>query len=292
MSATMRQGLATLLVAKTNTARKKGSDLFFNVRKDLGAAATHAEHKQYSDLIAPVDKQLFYAETLLHKGEASYFDSLDVLRNLEILQAVTRDIGALPNRYAQRQQLAKQLKEAEERHSKCDAKCEAKVRPVPEVTRPRPFDDINYVIAALLAGLVGYFVVGHMLWMEAGHPKGAVRLLYLLFWPIGIGLELLLALFGATDWVGNEALTILLGFSPVALIVIVLVFRRAISVGEHRHYEELLTRRTQLRAQLCNELAELSKEISRTRSNLGGVDHDISEYRHRIAQNIGEIKWK
>jgi hypothetical protein len=79
MSATMRQGLATLLVAKTNTARKKASDLLFDVRKDLGAAATHAEHKLYSDLIAPVDKQLLYAETLLHKGEASYFDSLDVL---------------------------------------------------------------------------------------------------------------------------------------------------------------------------------------------------------------------
>lgn len=309
MSATMRQGLATLLVAKTNTARKKGSDLFFNVRKDLGAAATHAEHKQYSDLIAPVDKQLFYAETLLHKGEASYFDSLDVLRNLEILQTVTRDIGALPNRYAQRQQLAKQLKEAEERHSKCEAEKKSVdldqgvwIGYRAEETSPgrtyyyrRYFAETGGTL--LFAGyfVVGYIVGNYEVELERRDVyDNSVRLVSFFIWPLFTGIRAVLhAVFdGDFDLILALLRAIFLGLIPAAIGLGVVAIKRITNDARYNAQRARYNKVQQRLKLLSDEHVKLSTEISRTRSNLGGVDHEISEYRHRIAQNIGEIKWK
>lgn len=303
----MRQGLATLVVAKTNTARKKASDLLSHVRKDLGAAATHAEHKLYSDLIAPVDKQLLYAGTLLHKGEASYFDRLDVLRNLEVLHAVTRDIGALPNRYAQRQQLIKQLKEAEERHSKCEAKKRsalAEKRSALDVESPeKSYYDAPAVLS--LAVLAGYFVVGYIVGnYEAelerrDHFDGTVRLLSFFIWPLFTGIPAVLDLVFKGDFDLMLALlrAIFLGFTPAAIIGGVVAIKRITNNARYNAQRAQYNRAQQRLKQLADELAELDpaeldKEIARAKNSLGEVDHEISGYRRRITQKIGEVNSK
>ena len=140
---------------------------------------------------------------MLHKREVSYFDYLRALRNLEMLQDVTRDIVVLANHYAQRQQRANQVIDADERLQKIQErhiKCEAEQRLALDVKVPdKTYHDAPILLfLAVLAVLVGYFIVGYEVGKHEAELErrdiydGTVRLLSFFIWPLFTGLPAVL----------------------------------------------------------------------------------------------------
>ncbi|MCI0562982.1 MAG: hypothetical protein MN733_31280, partial [Nitrososphaera sp.] len=252
----IRKDVLALLSNISIAAKNRAAQVLLEVRKDLSASVTHEEHKLYSDLISMAENHLIKAETLLHKP--SYSDCLDGLKNLEILRDVTREIGALPNLYATRQQLEKQLNEAEKRHSKC----EAEKKSVPDVTSPEGT------------------------YYDASGPLGKFWWFYLFLWPV----------LTAWDWPfvgkGPEVRAILSGLILAAIGIGVEAIRRTTNNTRYNAQKVQYNKAQQRLKQTSDELVKLSTEISRTRTSLGGVDHEISGYLHRITQKINKLNWK
>jgi len=252
-----------------------------DARKEFGATSMHKEHKQYSDLIAPVEDQLRNAEKLLEKP--SYSDCVEAVRNLEILRDVIHDISSLSGHYANRQQLQKELKKAEERRRECEA------TQLPIFAGPPGRTGHDMAPALVLAIVTGYFVVGHII----GSHKD-IWVIHFLLWPLTTGLPAVLdwLIVGKVDRILALLRAILLGLIPAA---IVLVITAIVRIRDNARYNVRKTRYDkvqQRRKQLDDELAKLSTEISRATYGLDAVAHEISGHRHRIAQKIGELNWK
>ncbi|MCI0560014.1 MAG: hypothetical protein MN733_16110 [Nitrososphaera sp.] len=278
MSASMRQGLADLLVRRTNAARNKADDLLFNVRKDLGASATHAEHKLYSDLLGALDKQLCNADNLLHKDDASYFNWLGALRNLNILRDVTHELRRLADTYGTRQKLQKKITKVETLFKKR----EAQKKSVPDIGYPRETD---YKPLALL---VGYFYVGYI---YASHvePYTFDWWVALLLWSVGFTIALLAQIVKGTITSNPDAVSVITTvFSGLTFSVVVYVVGTTINRAKKSKYNTVQKRLNEL----TRELDELSEEVSTARNSVDTVEREISDYRNTFTQKIKEIKWK
>lgn len=279
MSVSMRQGLADLLVRRTDAARNKADDLLLNVRKGLRACATHAEYKLYSDLAGMVETQLCNADKHWHKRDPSYFNCLDALRNLNILRDVNHEIRSLADIYGRRQQLQEKITEVEKQFNKH----EAEKRSMPEVAYPRETD---YGAATSLALLGGYFYVGYMFASHA-EPNTFDWWFALLLWPLGFTIALLVTTLKGTITSDPDALsvitTVLSGLIPGALVYVV---GRTIIRAKTSRYNRVHKRLEQL----TSELDKLCKELSSARNSVDPLDREISEYRNKLAQQIKEIK--